>query len=145
MKSMFRDVLQEALEAEMELELGYDKYDISEKQTQNSRNGYSKKTVKSELGTVELNIPLDRNGEFESKILPKHQRNITGIEDKIMVLYAAGMTTRDIAEQVKNLYDVEISAKMVSNITNRIMPAVMEWQNRPLEKTYSFVFMDALC
>ena len=144
MKAMFKDVLQEALEAEMDLELGYDKYDISEKQTLNNRNGFSKKTVKSELGPVELNIPRDRNGEFEPKILPKHQRNITGIEDKIMALYAAGMTTRDIAEQVKNLYDVEISAEMVSNITNRIMPAVTEWQNRPLEKTYSFIFMDAI-
>ncbi|MEK6264972.1 MAG: IS256 family transposase [Clostridium sp.] len=144
MKGMFRDVLQETLEAEMDSQLGYDKYDISEKQTLNSRNGYSKKTVKSELGTVQLNIPRDRDGEFEPKILPKHQRNITGIEDKILALYAAGMTTRDIAEQVKNLYDVEISAEMVSNITNRIMPAVTEWQNRPLEKTYSFVFMDAI-
>ncbi|MCB2357392.1 IS256 family transposase [Clostridium estertheticum] len=144
MKGMFRDVLQEALEAEMDSELGYDKYDISEKQTLNSRNGYSKKTVKSELGSVELNIPRDRNGEFEPKILPKYQRNITGIEDKVMALYAAGMTTRDISEQVKNLYDVEISADMVSNITNRIMPVVTEWQNRPLDKTYSFIFMDAL-
>lgn len=144
MKVMFKDVLQEALEAEMDSQLGYDKYDISEKQTLNSRNGYSKKTVKSELGAVELNIPRDRNGEYEPKILPKYQRNITGIEDKIMALYAAGMTTRDITEQVKNLYDVEISAEMVSNITNRIMPVVSEWQNRPLEKTYSFVFMDAI-
>ena len=144
MKIMFKDVLQEALEAEMDSQLGYDKYDISEKQTLNSRNGYSKKTVKSELGPVELNIPRDRNGEFEPKILPKYQRNITGIEDKIMSLYAVGMTTRDITEQVKNLYDVEVSAEMVSNITNRIMPVVAEWQNRPLEKTYSFVFMDAI-
>ena len=144
MKSMFRDVLQETLEAEMDSQLGYDKYDISEKQTPNSRNGYSKKTVKSELGAIDLNIPRDRNGEFEPKILPKYQRNINGIEDKIMALYAAGMTTRDISEQVKNLYDVEISAEMVSNITNRIMPVVTEWQNRPLEKTYSFVFMDAI-
>lgn len=144
MKSMFKDILQETLEAEMDMQLGYDKLHISEKQTPNSRNGYSKKTVKSELGTVQLNIPRDRNGEFEPKILPKYQRNITGIEDKIMSLYAAGMTTRDISEQVKNLYDVEISAEMVSNITNRIMPVVTEWQNRPLEKTYSFVFMDAI-
>ena len=144
MKSMFKDILQETLEAEMDSQLGYDKYDISEKQTQNSRNGYSKKTLKSELGSVELNIPRDRNGEFEPKILPKYQRNITGIEDKIMALYAAGMTTRDISEQIKNLYEVEISAEMVSNITNRIMPVVTEWQNRPLEKTYSFVFMDAI-
>ena len=144
MKQMFKDVLQETLEAEIDTQLGYDKYDVSEKQTENSRNGYSKKTIKSELGTVELNIPRDRNGEYEPKLIPKYQRNITGIEDKVMGLYAAGMTTRDIAEQVKNLYDIEISAEMVSNITNRILPVVTEWQNRPLEKTYSFVFMDAI-
>ena len=141
---MFKDVLQETLEAEMDTQLGYDKYDISEKQTQNSRNGYSKKTIKSQLGPVELNIPRDRTGEFEPKIISKYQRNVTGIEDKVMALYAAGMTTRDISEQIKNLYDVEISAEMVSNITNRIIPVVTEWQNRPLEKTYSFVFMDAI-
>lgn len=144
MKEMFRDVLQETLEAEMDSQLGYGKYNISEKQTPNSRNGYSKKTVKSELGEVELNIPRDRNGEFEPQIIPKYQRNITGIEDKIMALYAAGMTTRDISDQIKNLYDVEISADMVSNITNRILPIVTEWQNRPLESIYSFVFMDAI-
>ena len=80
MKEMFRDVLQETLESEMDTQLGYDRYDISEKQTQNSRNGYSKKTVKSELGTVEINIPRDRNGEFEPKIVPKFQRNVTGLE-----------------------------------------------------------------
>src|SRR5674536_173313 len=114
MKGMFRDVLQETLEAEMDSQLGYDKYDISEKQTPNSRNGYSKKTVKSELGAVELNIPRDRNGEFEPKILPKYQRNINGIEDKITALYATGMTTRDISEQIKNLYEVDISAETVS-------------------------------
>jgi len=144
MKEMFRDVLQETLEAEMDSQLGYGKYNISEKQTPNSRNGYSKKTVKSELGEVELNIPRDRNGEFEPQIIPKYQRNITGIEDKIMALYAAGMTTRDISDQIKNLYDVEVSADMVSNITNRILPIVTEWQNRPLESIYSFVFMDAI-
>ena len=144
MKEMFRDVFQEALESEIDTQLGYDKYDISEKQTENSRNGYSKKTVKSKLGEVELNIPRDRNGEFEPKIVPKYQRSVNGLEDKVMALYASGMTTRDIAEQVKNLYNVEISAEMVSNITNRIIPVVTDWQNRPLEKTYSFVFMDAI-
>ena len=144
MKEMFRDVLQEALESEIDTQLGYDKYDISEKQTENSRNGYSKKTVKSKLGEVELNIPRDRNGEFEPKIVPKYQRSVNGLEDKVMALYASGMTTRDIAEQVKNLYNVEISAEMVSNITNRIIPVITDWQNRPLEKTYSFVFMDAI-
>jgi len=97
MKEMFRDVLQEALEAEMDTQLGYDRYDASEKQTSNSRNGYSKKTIKSELGTVEVKIPRDRAGEFEPKIIPKYQRNVNGIEDKVMALYAAGMTTRDIS------------------------------------------------
>jgi putative transposase len=144
MKDMFKDILQETLEAEMDTQLGYDRYDISEKQTENSRNGHSKKTIKSQLGPVELNVPRDRAGEFEPKIISKYQRNVTGIEDKVMALYAAGMTTRDIAEQIKNLYNVDISADMVSNITNRIVPVVTEWQNRPLEKTYSFVFMDAI-
>lgn len=143
-KEMFREVLQETLEAEMDEQLGYDKYEVSEKQTKNSRNGYSKKTIKSELGHVELNIPRDRNGEYEPQIIPKHQRNVTGIEDKILGIYAAGMTTRDIVDQIKNLYDVEISAEMVSNITNRILPLVTEWQNRPLESTYSFIFLDAI-
>lgn len=144
MKEMFGDILQEALEAEMDTYLGYDRYDISEKSTNNSRNGYSKKTVKSELGNIELNMPRDRKGEFEPQIVPKHQRNITGLDEKILSLYAKGMTTTDIKEQIRELYNVEISAETVSNITNRIMPLVTEWQNRPLEKTYSFIFMDAI-
>ena len=141
---MFRDVLQESLEAEMDEALGYGKYDSSSKSVDNSRNGYSKKTVKTELGPVEINIPRDRNGEFEPKIIPKHQRSVNGIEEKILGLYATGMTTRDISEQVKELYGVDVSAETVSNITNRILPLVAEWQSRPLEKTYSFVFMDAI-
>ncbi len=144
MKEMFTNVLQEALEAEMDTHLGYDRYDVSEKATDNSRNGYSKKTVKSELGNVELNMPRDRKGEFEPQIVPKHQRSITGLDEKILSLYAKGMTTTDIKDQIRELYDVEISAETVSNITSRIMPLVSEWQNRPLEKTYSFVFMDAI-
>lgn len=144
MKEMFADVLQEALEAEMDTHLGYDRYDVSEKSTDNSRNGYSKKTVKSELGNVELNIPRDRKGEFEPQIVAKHQRSITGLDEKILSLYAKGMTTTDIKDQIRELYDVEISSETISNITSRIMPLVSEWQNRALEKTYSFVFMDAI-
>jgi len=142
LKEMFKDVLQEALEAEMDEALGYCKYDATSKNNDNSRNGYSKKTIKTELGPVELNIPRDRNGEFEPKIVPKHQRSVNGIEDKILGLYATGMTTRDISEQIRELYGVDISAETVSNITNRILPLVSEWQNRPLEKTYAFIFMD---
>ena len=94
LKEMFREVLQESLEAELDEKLGYDKYDTETKTlraSENSRNGYSKKTVKSQLGEVGLNIPRDRNGEFEPLIIPKHQRNVTGIEKKVLALYAAGI------------------------------------------------------
>lgn len=144
LKEMFKDVLQEALEVELEEKLGYDKYQVSEKNTTNCRNGYSKKTVKSELGPVEINIPRDRSGEFEPQIIAKHQRNINGIEDKVLSLYTAGLSTRDIHDQIKELYDVEISAEMVSKITDRVLPMVSEWQNRPLESLYSFIFLDAI-
>lgn len=144
LKEMFKDVLQETLEAELEEKLGYDKYELSAKETSNTRNGYSKKTVKTELGPIELSIPRDRNGEFEPEIVPKHERNITGIEEKVLSLYSKGMTTRDIHDQIKELYGVEISSNLVSRITEKIMPTVHEWQNRPLEKTYSFIFMDAV-
>lgn len=144
LKDLFRDILQESLEAEMDESLGYLKHDYSEKSNENSRNGYSKKTVKTELGPVEVKIPRDRTGEFEPRIIPKHQRSVNGIEYKILSLYAIGMTTRDISEQIKELSGVEISAETVSNITNRILPLVSNWQNRPLEKTYSFIFMDAI-
>ena len=144
LKDMFKDVLQEALEAEMDEALGYQKSDPTEKGTTNRRNGYSKKTVKTELGPVQINIPRDRDGEFEPQIIPKHQCTVDGIEDKILKLYATGMTTRDISEQIKELYRVDISADTVSNITNRILPLVYDWQNRPLEKTYAFMFMDAI-
>jgi len=117
LKDMFRDVLPEALEAEMDEALGYGKYDAVEKTTDNSRNGYSKKTIKTELGPVQVDIPRDRNGEFEPKIVPKHHRTVNGIEDKVLGLYATGMTTRDISEQIKELYGVDVSAETVSKRT----------------------------
>jgi len=147
LKEMFREVLQEALEAELDEKLGYSKYDAGTKQlkaSENSRNGYSKKTIKSQLGEIELNIPRDRNGEFEPQIIPKYQRNVTGIEEKVLALYASGMTTRDIHAQIQDLYGVEVSPEMVSKITERILPMVQEWQSRPLEAIYPFIFMDAI-
>ena len=124
LKDMFKDVPEESLEAEMDEALGYEKYDSISKSIDNSRNGYSKKTLKTELRPVEIDIPRDRNGEFEPRIIPKHQRSVNGIEEKILGLYATGMTTRDISEQVKELYGVDVSAETVSNITNRILPLV---------------------
>ena len=148
-KDMFKDVLQEVMEAELDTELGYDKQarrsdsDVDDL-SKNYRNGYSKKTIKTQLGKVEVNIPRDRNGEYEPQIIGKYNRNADGMEEKIISLYAAGMTTRDISEQVKTLYDIEISPELVSKITEKVMPQVAEWQNRGLETIYPFVFMDAI-
>ena len=100
--------------------------------------------MKTQLGEVEVNVPRDRNGEFEPKIISKYQRNADGIEERILSLYAAGMSTRDIKEQIKGLYDVEISEGLVSKISERILPEVKQWQDRPLEACYPFVFMDAI-
>ena len=100
--------------------------------------------MKTQLGEVEINVPRDRNGEFEPKIISKYQRNADGIEERILSLYAAGMSTRDIKEQIKGLYDVEISEGLVSKISERILPEVKQWQDRPLEACYPFVFMDAI-
>ena len=105
---------------------------------------WAKKTVKTQLGEVDIKVPRDRNGSFEPKIIGKYDRNADGMEDKILALYACGMSQRDIAEQVKELYGVEISPELVTKISEKIMPEVTAWQNRPLEPVYPFVFMDAI-
>lgn len=148
-KDMFKDVLQEIMEAELNAKLGYNKQerrsDNDEKQvSKNYRNGYSKKTVKTQLGEVEISVPRDRNGEYEPQIINKYSRNADGMEEKILTLYAAGMSNKDISEQIKNLYGIEISSELVSKISEKIMPQVTEWQARPLEAIYPFVFMDAI-
>lgn len=149
MKEMFRDVLQQVMESELEAQLGYEKSQRQsesavEPGTRNYRNGYSKKTVKTQLGEVEVKVPRDRNGEYEPQIISKYNRNADGMEEKILVLYACGMSQRDISEQIKNLYDVEISPELVSKISEKILPEVTAWQNRPLESVYPFVFLDAI-
>lgn len=149
MKDLFRDAIQQVMESELDVELGYEKSErMSESESdnlsKNYRNGYSKKTVKTQLGEIEVKVPRDRNGEYEPKIIGKYSRNADGMEEKILSLYACGMSQRDISEQIKNLYDVEISPELVSKISEKIMPEVNEWQNRPLEAVYPFVFMDAI-
>lgn len=149
MKDMFKDVLQQVLECELTDKLGYDKSERLSKDecgnvTKNYRNGYSKKTVKTQLGEIDINVPRDRNGEYEPQIIGKYNRNADGMEEKILSLYACGMSQRDIAEQIKNLYNVEISPELISKISEKIMPEVTAWQNRPLESVYPFVFMDAI-
>jgi transposase-like protein len=148
-KDMFRDVLQEIMEAEIEAELGYEKQerrseDVKSGVSKNYRNGHSKKTVKTQLGEVEIAVPRDRNGEYEPQIIGKYSRNVDGMEEKILALYAAGLSIRDISEQIKSLYNIEISPELVSKISEKIMPQVTEWQSRPLESIYPFVFLDAI-
>lgn len=142
MKEMFKEVLEESLEAELDTQLGYEKSERSD--SKNRRNGHSTKTVRSELGEIEVSVPRDRNGEYEPKILPKNSRSVEGLEDKILSLYAAGLSTRDIHTQIQELYGVEVSAETVSRVTDRVLPLIQDWQNRPLEEVYPFVFLDAI-
>ena len=147
-KDMLKDLLsgtiQTMLEAEIEHELGYAKHSMKDKATSNARNGHSKKTVRSEHGNLDLDIPRDRNAEFEPQIIPKYQREITGIEGQILSLYAKGMSNRDIEDHLNNLYGIDVSPSMISKITDKIIPEIREWQSRQLEDVYPIVFMDAI-
>ena len=143
LKDMFKDALQEMMNAEFDSAMGYSKYDKSSEKT-NYRNGSTKKTLKSEFGEFEFETPRDRKGEFEPRIVPKNKRDVSGIEDKIISLYGRGLTTREINEQIQDLYGIEVSATMVSNITDQIIPEIKEWQERPLDDVYPIVFIDAV-
>jgi len=144
LKDLFAETLQEMLEAELDTTLGYEKNDVQNKRTSNRRNGHSTKTVRSEFGEIDLQIPRDREGEHDPLIVKKHQKNVTGIEDQVLALYAKGVSTRDIQDHLERLYGIEVSPTLISNITNKIMPMVKEWQNRPLQKIYAAVFLDAI-
>lgn len=144
LKELFAETLQEMLEAELETELGYAKHDVKKKKTSNSRNGHSSKTVTSEYGEIEIEVPRDRLGEFEPMIVKKHQTQVTGIEDQIISMYAKGMSTRDIQDHLNQLYGIDVSPTLISNVTAKIMPLIKEWQHRPLQPVYSVIFMDAI-
>ena len=144
-KEMVGEVLENGLEAELDDELGYSKYDYRNKETENSRNGYSRKSVKTSAGPVEIAVPRDRNGEFEPQIIKKNETSLKGdIEEKILSMYAKGMTTNDISSHIEDIYGLEVSDSLVSRITDKILPVVKEWQQRPLESIYAVVFMDTI-
>ncbi|MEH7131112.1 IS256 family transposase [Neobacillus drentensis] len=143
-KEMFSDILEEVLQCEMDEQLGYEKHQRRSDEPNNYRNGSTKRKLKTQFGEVEVDVPRDRKGSYEPQILDKYQRNVDGLEEKILSLYAHGMSTRDIQEQVKDPYIVEISSELVSKISEKIMPQVNEWQSRPLEAYYPFIFMDAI-
>ena len=144
-KEMVGTILESGLEGELEEELGYSKYDYRNKDTDNSRNGYSEKTLKSSLGDIEISVPRDRKGEFEPQIVRKNQTTLSGdIEEKILSMYAKGMTTSDIEGHIREIYGIEVSDSTISRVTDKILPVVKEWQMRPLEGIYAVVFMDAI-
>lgn len=143
--SEIKGVLQEALEAEMTNALGYSRYDWKNKSTDNSRNGHSKKTVRSQFGEVELDIPRDVKGEFEPVIVKKHEKTFSNtLEDAIVSLFAMGASNRDIEAQMQRVYGVDVSPEMVTRITDKILPMAREWQNRGLCEVYPFIFLDGI-
>ena len=144
-KLMVGEMLENGLEGELDDELGYTKYDYRNKTGENSRNGYSKKTLKTSFGETEIKVPRDREGEFEPQLVKKNQTTLTGdIEDKILSMYAKGMTTSDIESHIQDIYGLECSDSTISRITDKILPVVRDWQSRPLEEIYAVVFMDAI-
>jgi putative transposase len=144
LKNLFSGALEKLLEAEMDEHLGYEKHSVLGNNSGNSRNGYSKKTIKSEWGESEISVPRDRNGTFEPKAIEKRQTRTDDIEARIMAMYAKGMSTRDIEDHLRDIYGVEASASLISRITDKLMPAIAEWQSRPLDAIYPIVFLDGI-
>lgn len=144
LKQLTKAVLERALQGEMTEHLGYAKHDPAGDNSGNSRNGVMRKTLKGDFGEVELETPRDRNGEFEPQIIQKNQTRWTGFDDKILSMYARGMTTREIQGHLQEMYQVEVSPSLISEVTDGVMEQARAWQNRPLEPFYGIVFLDAL-
>ena len=144
-KETIAEFMEDGLDAELTEELGYSKYDYRNKETENSRNGHSSKTLRTSYGNIDVSVPRDRKGEFEPQLLKKNQTSITqDVEEKILSMYAKGMTTGDIEAHIRDIYGLEVSDTTVSRITDKILPVAKEWQSRPLESVYAVVFMDAI-
>jgi putative transposase len=144
LQQITKAVLERAMEAEMTHHLGYEKHDPAGYNSGNSRNGVSRKTVRGDFGEIELETPRDRNGEFSPQIIQKNQTRWTGFDDKILSMYARGMTTREIQGHLQEIYQVEVSPSLISEVTDGVMEQARAWQNRPLEPFYGIVFLDAL-
>ena len=142
LKDLMSGTIQEMLEAEMDEHLGYSSYERSD--NTDYRNGKKTKKIRGNFGETEIEVPQDRDGSFEPKVVQKRQKDISGIEQKIISLYAKGMTTRQISEAIEDIYGFEVSNGMVSDITDRLLPQIEEWQNRPLDEVYPVVLIDAV-
>ena len=148
-QQLFRETIAEfmetGLDAELDEHLGYDRYDTKEKDTDDSRNGHSSKTLRTSFGDTPIQIPRDRKGEFDPVLLRKNQTSISqDVEAKIISMYAKGMTTADIGDHIRDIYGIEVSESTVSRITDKVLPEAKEWQQRPLESVYAVIFMDAI-
>ena len=143
-KDIFGPMFEAMLQGEMDSHLGYESNDHGPKSTENRRNGYNSKTLKSTYGDIPVEVPRDRNASFEPQVIPKRTRDVSGIEDKVLAMYARGMSQRDIADTVEDIYGFGISHDTISAITDRVIETADEWQNRPLKKFYTFLFVDCL-
>lgn len=144
LKELTKALIERAMQVELTEELGYEKNQKGEKPTTNRRNGSNGKTLRSDLGPLEIEVPRDRQGEFEPKIVPKGQREFRGFDEKILSMYARGMSTRDITQHLKEIYGTEVSAELISRVTDSVSQMLEEWRNRELEKVYPIVFLDAI-
>ena len=143
-KQLSKALIERAMQAELTGELGYEKSEPGEKQTENRRNGKSSKTLRTDQGPMEIDVPRDRKGEFEPKIIPKRQREWRGFDDKILSMYGLGLSTKAIQENIKDIYNVDISPELVSRVTDEVKGLVEEWRNRSLDSFYPVIFFDAL-
>lgn len=143
-KKLVKHLLEEMLGAELTGQLGYDKHDKESKKTENRRNGKSAKTLKSNFGNIVVDIPRDRKGEFDPVLIKKYQKDLGVIEEKILSMYAKGMSTRDIQSHIEDIYGIELSPTTISNITEKVLEKVSEWQSRPLARIYPIVYFDAI-
>jgi putative transposase len=144
LKQLTKALIERALDAELTQHLGYEKHDPAGYHSGNSRNGASAKTVQGEFGEITIETPRDRNASFEPQILKKHQKRFDGFDDKILSMYARGMTTREIQGHLEEMYGVEVSPTLISEVTDGVMEEVKAWQNRPLEPLYAILYLDAL-
>ena len=143
-KDIFGPMFEAMLQGEMDAHLGYETNDHGSKKTTNRRNGYIQKNVKTSYGEVPVSVPRDRESTFEPQVIPKRTKDVSGMEDKILSMYAKGMSQRDISETIEEIYGFELSHETISNITDRVLDQVDEWQNRPLKKFYTFLFVDCM-
>ena len=144
LKDVFGPMFEAMLQGEMNNHLGYSSNDKSDKTTENRRNGYGNKILNTTKGNIEINVPRDRDASFEPQLIKKRQRDVSEIEDKVISMYAKGMSQRDISSTIEDIYGFSVSHEMISDITDAVIPEMEEWQTRPLEKCYTFVFVDCL-